>query len=232
MKIISKIKYIFIAIGLPMLIGAVFDYYSTVSFLESALSAEGTITDFEEHYNDGSVTYRPVVEFVDSNNQLIEFISSTGRGRSVYSLGEKIGVVYSPSNPQQASLDSFFSLWGTTLITTILGASFFSVGIFIFLIGKFKQRKNGYLQRDGVAVNARFQGVRLNHALSVNGRNPYVIDCHWTNPETHRVHIFESDNIWFDPSSYISSEEIRVFMDKKNTRKYYVDTSFLPQLAK
>ncbi|MCQ3032709.1 DUF3592 domain-containing protein [Pseudomonas syringae] len=232
MKIISKIKYIFLAIGLPMLIGAVLSYHGTSSFLEDALSAEGTITDFEEHYNDGSVTYRPIVQFVDNNDQLIEFISSTGRGRSVYSLDEKVGVVYSPLNSQIASLDSFFSLWGATLITTILGVSFSSVSIFIFLIGRLRNRKNGYLQRDGVAVNARFQGVRLNHTLSVNGRNPYVIDCHWTNPETYRVHVFESDNIWFDPSSYINSEEIRVFMDKKNTRKYYVDTSFLPQLAK
>jgi hypothetical protein len=232
MKIVSKIKYIFAAVGLSMLVGAVLDYYSTTSFLEDALSAEGTITDFEERHNDGSVTYSPVVQFVDDDGQLIEFISSVGRGRSVYSLGEKVEVVYSPSDSQVAFLDGFFSLWGGTLITAILGGSFSSVGGFIFLIGKLSNRKNGNLQRDGVPVNARFQGVRLNHMLSVNGRNPYLIDCHWTNPETHRVHVFESENIWFDPSSYINSEDIRVFMDKKNTRKYYVDTSFLPQLAK
>ncbi|MNC77488.1 hypothetical protein D3C75_1294550 [compost metagenome] len=58
-----------------------------------------------------------------------------------------------------------------------------------------------------------------------------MIRSQWLNPRTSEVHLFESDNIWFDPSDYLKDESISVFIDKKNPKKYHVDISFLPKIA-
>ena len=62
----------------------------------------------------------------------------------------------------------------------------------------------------------------------------YVIDLitQWQNPATSEVHVFKSNNIWFDPSSYIHTDTITVFCEKDDLSEYYVDISFLPKLAK
>jgi hypothetical protein len=82
-----------------------------------------------------------------------------------------------------------------------------------------------------VPIEASIQSVGINTDVSVNGRNPFRIVAQWQDPATSQVYVFESHNIWFDPSSYIKQKAIRVFVDKANPGKYYVDVSFLPQLA-
>lgn len=232
MKIFKVIKYVFTATGLCMLVGALIAYNSTVSFLDNAVTVEGTVIDLEQSRSDGSTTYKPVVEFVDKEGHRVEFISSVGSSPASYSIGEKVGVLYAPTNSQSARLNHFFEVWGLVVIFATMGVPFFCVGALTFLIGMFRNRKKIYLQRDGVLVNAKFQSVRLNHSLSVNGRHPYMIVCQWTNPANYCIHIFESENIWFDPSDFITTEEIKVFTDKRNAKKYYVDVSFLPKVAR
>ena len=46
------------------------------------------------------------------------------------------------------------------------------------------------------------------------------------------MHVFESDNVWFDPTSYVKGRKITVFIENDNPKKYLVDLSFLPKLAK
>ncbi|MNJ77778.1 hypothetical protein D3C77_753610 [compost metagenome] len=58
-----------------------------------------------------------------------------------------------------------------------------------------------------------------------------MIVCNWRNPVTQEVHRLESENIWYDPSDYINVSKVRVFVDKQNPRRYYMDISFLPKLA-
>ena len=88
------------------------------------------------------------------------------------------------------------------------------------------------LKKNGTRVNAEFQSVELNTALKVNGRNPYQILAQWQNPTTTEIHIFNSDNLWFDPTDYIKSDVIEVLVDMQNPKNYHVDTSFLPKIAK
>ena len=71
----------------------------------------------------------------------------------------------------------------------------------------------------------------INKSLTVNDRSPFLILTQWLNPATSELHIFESNNIWFDPTNHIKTKKIRVFIDRKNPKKYYVDLSFLPKVA-
>ena len=67
--------------------------------------------------------------------------------------------------------------------------------------------------------------------VTANTTNPYLIYVQWKKPMTSKLHVFKSENIWFDPTDHINTDEITVLIESNNPKKYYVDTSFLPKLA-
>lgn len=229
MKALSVIKYIFSISGILLLLGAVYSYRNTADFLDIAVPTTGTVVDFVTVSSD-SITYKPVIRFVTDSNEEVEFTSSVSSNPPAYALDEKVEVLYSPLNAHQAEINNLAELWWAFITMLVLGGVFLSVGMLIFSIGKLRRRKNAYLIRHGVAVEAEFQSVERNYSLSINGKNPFVIVCHWLNTETSEIHVFESDNIWFDPSRYINREMLKVFIKRGNPKKYHVDISFLPKL--
>lgn len=112
-----------------------------------------------------------------------------------------------------------------------IGSIFFLIGGGIVLASVLHGRKVEYLRQNGTPVLTTFQSVELNTSLSVNGRHPFRVFTQWTNPSTFEIHVFESDNLWFDPSPHINNRAITVFIEPGNPKKYYVDLSFLPKLA-
>jgi hypothetical protein len=112
-----------------------------------------------------------------------------------------------------------------------IGAVFFLVGFSIILFGSIKGKKIEYLRKNGIPIKAKVQSVKTNDSFEVNGRNPYQIYAQWKNPATSELHIFSSENIWFDPTDHIKNDEITVLIEKDNPNKYYVDISFLPKVA-
>ena len=102
----------------------------------------------------------------------------------------------------------------------------------MILFGIRKQRKKDELLQQGTRINTKFQSVSRNTRLKVNGRNPYIITSQWQNPVTNKLHIFESDNIWFDPEEFVNEDVLMVFIDPDDPSQYYMDISFLPTLAK
>ncbi|WP_206196659.1 DUF3592 domain-containing protein [Zooshikella ganghwensis] len=231
MKVIAVVKYLFLLIGLAMLVGAFFAYQNTQSFVAEAIKADGVVVDMVSSRSSDSITYRPVIEFKTKEGDLVEFTSSTGSNPPSYSRGETVDVLYQESMPGNAKINSFFSLWGLAVIVGGMGAVFFLIGFLIILFGSLKNRKRKYLLERGMPVKAMFQSVEVNRSVSVNGRHPYQIYAQWKNTVTNELHLFKSENIWFNPSDHISQEEITVFIEKDNPKKYYVDISFLPKLA-
>lgn len=230
MKVISLIKYSFSIIGALLLFGAGSSYKNTSDFLAEAESASGSVVALLKNKSNESVSYTPVVKFVDREGETFEFVSDISSNPPAYSVGDEVEVLYSPQNPAEAKLEGI-ALWGSSIILAVLGGVFFATGMLIVLVGRMKKRKQARLRIHGQEVKAGIQSVEWNTRISVNGRHPYVIRSQWLNPRTSEVHLFESDNIWFDPSDYLKDESISVFIDKKNPKKYHVDISFLPKIA-
>ncbi len=206
-------------------------YANTQDFLKSALTTSGTVVELVPSRSFDSTTYSPVVEFKAQGGTLIKFTSSSGSNPPGYSKGEVVEIFYQKSSPEQAKINDFFSLWAGSIFFGALGSVFFIVGFSIILFVNLKGKKIEYLKKNGVPIKAKFQSVEINYSLTVNGRNPYQICVQWKNPATSELHIFNSENIWFDPTDHINNEEITVLIEKKNPKKYYVDTSFLPKIA-
>lgn len=228
MKIIG---YIFFLVGVGLLTGTFFAYQSSSSFLDLAVKTEGTVVDMARSRSKHSTLYSPVIRFSSQQGQEIEFTSPVASNPPSYTTGEKVEVLYDPAKPQSAQIKDFFSLWGLAAILGGLGGIFFAIGAVILLMIILKGRKDEYLKKSGTAVETEFQRVEINKSISVNGKSPFRIISQWQNPATSELYVFESNNLWFDPTNYINDRKITVFIDKNNPKKYCVDTSFLPNLA-
>jgi hypothetical protein len=232
MNVIAIVKYLFTAVGLAMVAGALFWYQSVKSFVAQASVAPGTVVDLvRSQSGSDSPTYRPVVRFSAANGQAIEFTSNTGSNPPSYSRGEKVEVFYKPSDPQKAMLNGFFSLWGGPLIVGALGSVFFLIGGGIWLYTRLRGQRDEYLRTHGMPIQTKFQSVEINRSLEVNGSHPFRIVTQWQDPATSMLHVFKSNNLWFDPTDHIKQHQITVFIEGNNPKKYFVDLSFLPKLA-
>lgn len=229
---LTTTKYFFAVIGLGMLLGAAAVRSHTASFVARATRTQGTVTALVSQRSTGnnSVSYRPVVRF-QAGEQRIVFSSSVASNPPAYSVGETVEVLYLESNPYDAKIDSFSSLWFFPALLGAMGAIFLALGGGLILLPAFTQRTDERLMHEGRPVEADFQGVSPNTAISVNGRCPYRVTAQWLDPSTSRVRVFQSHNVWFDPTAYIKEKKIRVFLDMNNPERYYVDLSFLPRLA-
>jgi hypothetical protein len=237
MKTIAIIKYVFSAIGIAMLAGALFWVQNIRSFLAQASTAQGTVIELvhsrssSSSSSNSSGTWAPVVRFVTANGEKIEFTSGTSSNPPGYSQGESVEVLYDAGKPRDARINGFGSLWLGPMIFGGLGSIFFLIGGGIILFSVLHGRKEEYLKQNGTRILTTFQSVELNTSLAVNGRHPFRVFTQWTNPTTSEIHVFASDNLWFDPSPHINNRAITVFIEPGNPKKYYVDLSFLPKLA-
>jgi len=225
----KKIAWCLCIVGALLLSSAVYTAVTTQIFLTEAELTDGVVIDLVASRSSDSVTYSPVVQFETYSGQVVDLHSSTGSNPPSYEVGEIVLVYYRPDTPSDARVDSFFSLWGATLILGVLGALLaFLGGLFVYLLRSNKVKLE-YYREHGLPVEARIKSVEQNNALEVNGKNPYRLFADWKDPATGQFYIFKSVNIWFDPSDYLESDTVTVFVDQDNPKKYAMDTSFLPE---
>ncbi|MGZ8397592.1 MAG: DUF3592 domain-containing protein [Gemmatimonadales bacterium] len=234
MKVLKIVSGLFSIIGIGMLAASFFVFSTTASFISRAVEADGRVTDLERSHSrsssGSSTTYRPVVEFTTATGKHIEFVSSVGSSPPSHRVGEAVKVLYNPANPQSARIKSFFQLWFGFLIVFALGLVFATIGLGMILVRRRGQKRAEWLRRHGRRMKTAFKGVELNQALRVNGRSPYQIVSQSSDPASHTVRLFQSENIWFDPTEYIKGEAIDVLVDPNDPKKYVMDISFLPKL--
>ena len=167
MRSVTTLRYmlfglLFVA-GLGLLIVSVNSYQSTRAFVGDASTAEGTVVEFVESRSESSssrsgptafvsVTYRPIVKFTTKGGESIEFTSRSGTNPPSYSKGEKVGVLYSETQPQKAEIHGFMELWGGALFSGILGAVFFLIGGGIIFVLHLKSRSGEKRGTNGVRI--------------------------------------------------------------------------------
>lgn len=231
--VIKLIKYSFGLAGLGMILGAVYFFSSTQSFVSQAATARGTVIDLEYYRSssDSSGSYRPVVRFITAAGEEIVYHSTSGSNPPSYSAGEEVRIYYDPALPNEAKIDSFLDLWFAPTLLAGMGSIFGGISGGIFLVGYLKARKKAFLKRQGRPIESKLQSVSLNGSYSVNGQHPYRIVTQWHNPQSGEILVFYSDDLWYDPSDYIEGEEITVLIDPNDPERYWMDISFLPNLA-
>jgi hypothetical protein len=229
MKTLAILKYGFALIGAGLLAGGLYWAQNVRAFIAGAARAEGTVIELVSSYSSGSTTWRPVVRFA-AEGKTVEFVSSSSSNPPSYSKGEKVTVLYSPGAPHDAKIEGFFSLWLGPIILGGIGSVFFAIGGAMIVVTRSRAALAQRLRSQGMTVQAKFQGVELNTGLTVNGAHPYRLVAQWQGP-TGEIHVFRSEDLWYDPSDHVKRETLTVYIDPADPRKHYVDVSFLPRLA-
>jgi len=215
--------WIFPGIGALMLAGAVGIQVARFSDQAHMARTEGSVVDIE-----GGC---PTVSFTSLDGTLGEYHSGTCSTPPSFDIGERVTVYYDPQNLERARIDSFEQNWIGSLILGGIGAVFLALGLLFVLPPLFAKRRAAELLVTGTPVQAEVVDVELNGGLTINGQSPYRIVAQWLNPQTNKLHVFRSENLWFDPGPYISESLITVMIDPANPKRYSMDTRFLPELA-
>jgi hypothetical protein len=232
MKTIAVVKYVFGGVGALMLVGALYWALHTRSFVAQASLAEGTVIDLVAvNSSSGSPTYKPVVRFVAADGRERQFASHFSSNPPSYQRGERVQVLYSVSRPEDAAINGFLALWLGPLIVGGIGFVLFSIGAGLAVVPRMLARRDAQLRASGTPIQAKLQGVERNTALSMNGTNPWRVTAQWQDPASGEVHVFRSENVWFDPSEYLKRDTVTVYVDPANPRRHWMDVSFLPKLA-
>ncbi len=109
-----------LTISLGMIVGALFWYQNTNSFIKQAVKAEGIVIDFVSDRRSS----KPLVRFKDAQGNTIEFTSSLSTNPPRYNIGQTVNVLYLPQEPKNATIDDFLSLWSGQLVLGVVGILF------------------------------------------------------------------------------------------------------------
>lgn len=231
MKIFNYFNYIWTIIAGLLILMSVYIFKNNIDFTQKAQISQGKVIMVAVDKSGKSATYKPVVEFYDHKDNRIELVSLEGSNPPKYTVGDKVEILFNPEDPIDAKINSFSSIWGGVLIMAIIGIVFFVIGCISISKEKKKRAIVNFLKSNGTSIETDFQNVVVNDSCSLNGKHPYQIISQWFNPATSQIHIFTSDNIWFDPSDYLKDNKIKVLIDSKNAQNYIVDLSFLPSIG-
>jgi hypothetical protein len=69
-KVVSILKYLFIAVGIVWPVGAAFAYKKCRAFLRNALYTHRIIVSFAEWWRGGPISYRPDIKFVSGHGRI------------------------------------------------------------------------------------------------------------------------------------------------------------------
>jgi hypothetical protein len=138
---LSTAKYLLTAIGLVLLLGSLVVCDHTASFVRRAVRTQGTVMALVPHQtanysNNGTIdnglpviySYQPVVRF-RVGPQYVLFSDSVATSPPAHHVGETVTVLYLESNPYNARIESFTSLWLLPLIFGSIGTIFLAVGV-------------------------------------------------------------------------------------------------------
>ena len=103
------------------------------------------------------------------------------------------------------------------------GAVFFLVGLGLLMADI---RRRALLRRayeSGHYVMAKIVGVNEQRNVNMNGRNPFVVECHYTDPGTGVVHVYYSRYLFVNVDDLLLSGEVPVYFDRMNENVGFVD---------
>jgi hypothetical protein len=110
-------------------------------FIRTALRAEATVVEMVEQSGDNGVMYAPVYTFKDQAGQEQKVHSRCSSYPPAYHVGDKIAVLYRPSSPRDAQIQSFFDMWGWMAIVGGIGIVYGIIGpILLTVVRKQKEK--------------------------------------------------------------------------------------------
>lgn len=110
-------------------------FVHSINVKRTAVAAEGDVVALRTgEGDDGGTLYYPVIRFADRGGQEHMLYSRMGSRPAAFAVGERVTVLYDPTNPDHASIDSFFGLWAVPAILGIIGVFNLFMGFFFLIL--------------------------------------------------------------------------------------------------
>lgn len=225
-KIILYIKIGILLAGIIFLCIVVGSTIQIVHKVKTYNQVEGIVTELVRKDN----YYYPVITFTTLANEEIEYIPSSGQNPPNHRVGNKVELLYDTDNPYRVIMNNFEDRWATRIIFSIIGLICTGMGV-IMVRGDIISAKNKKrLLKINHVLKSKQLSIEKNDAISYNGRTPWVIYAMVSHPLDSRMHQYQSDNIWFDPTEFVP-KEMNVYIDPQDSHIGYVDLSEIPQIS-
>jgi Protein of unknown function (DUF3592) len=123
----------FVLLGL-----AAFFTWRTSNFIQRSQAAAGIVTALKpvtrtDSDSNSDITYAPVFSFKAADGKAYSVTSHASSDPPGFDVGDEVTVLYDPSNPQQARIDTFWQLWAVPVVLGSIGTFFFIIAsVFVF----------------------------------------------------------------------------------------------------
>lgn len=104
-----------------------------------------------------------------------------------------------------------------------VGAILLGIGIALLIVWNRQRSVQKEVREKGNYVIARVTEISRDMSVTINGVHPYYIRCSFTDHDTGITHTFRSGNLGEDPSPYLESGEVRVYINPDNLDEYSVE---------
>lgn len=215
-------------LGVILLAVATWTALSSHRLQRDGLRADGEVIELvRKRDDDGDTTWAPVFRFTTADGKVIDVQSSISSAPASHAVGESVQVLYRADAPHAARIDSFFQLWGLSLIVGGLGVLFGSMTLGLAVAGLLAWRRRRHLDRVAQTVQASLTAVDRIHD---DDGTHFRIRAQWLSPRDNTVHLFESEALDFDPTPYIrANQPITVRIDPDDPANHAMDIGFLPE---
>jgi len=104
-----------------------------------------------------------------------------------------------------------------------MGGAFFLAGLGLLLSDVRRRALMRRAYEGGYYVMGRIVGVNAQRQVYMNGRNPGVVECHYTDPATGDVHVCYSRYLYVNVEDLLQSDQVPVYIDRTDDRVVFVD---------
>ncbi len=200
----------------------------TLSLLDGTRT-DGTIVRYEVVSTDNGRSHYPVVEFEARDGSSHTFESEVGGNPKSDPVGSDVDVLYDPSDPGGAILDTWTDKWLLPTVLAPIGAILLALGMWLprrLGFGPVLGRTRGpeWWRANGVALSGTLVEIRPNTRVRANGRSPVRAHVEATDPATGVTRVFMSGNLWDGvPQGRAVGSAVTVYVAPGNGRGSFVD---------
>jgi hypothetical protein len=197
--------------------------YDAYRFNAAAEHAEGVVVRLErrESRDRGRVshTYVPVVRF-EAEGRPVTFTGSVGSSPPAYKEGERVSVLYTPGNPEDARIESFWEQFGFPGIFLGISVILLLVGLGVLFVPVVSRRVRPRPPARSVTVKARVTAVRK-EVVQADGRSFWLLLAEYHDGRLGKTHVFTSAPLATDPEpKHPVGSEVTVTYDPAQPTSY------------
>lgn len=224
---ISKLSiFITILMGLLFTIIWIKGYIFTLNHIYNSELVYWKVVDLK--YSNGWINATPIIEY--SYWWKIYQNSWNIYGNPHPYIWDNIEVYCFKTNPEKIIINSFFEKYLFSTIFLIVWFLFLLFWLNVIYIYRKDKKFINYIKSNWKIINTFVINILFDYKIKLNWKHPCVIETQYIDDLDKSVYNFKSYNIFIDSPSLINIwDEIKVFVDPNDYRKYYVDLSFLSQ---